>query len=112
MQLSETRREEHRDAGWQMEQQSDLKAKAQEEENPMTLYLLQVWYGQQLLQPAHKLRHQLLQPLVIAGAVVCRKNLLQRETKELFRFRLSTHHCRKWLVWIFKTHGFVTHLEE
>lgn len=44
-------------------------------------YLLQVWYGQQLLQPGQELRHQLLQSLVIDRAIICRKNLLWKKPK-------------------------------
>lgn len=44
-------------------------------------YLLQVWYGQQLLQLGQELRHELLQSLVIVRAVDCRKNLLRKQSE-------------------------------
>lgn len=41
-------------------------------------YLLQVWYWQQLFKSGQKDGHKLLDPLVIDGAVVGRKNLLKK----------------------------------
>lgn len=48
------------------------------------MYLLQVGYGQQLLQPGQKFRHQLLQFLIIVRAVVCRKHLLQKQPEVIW----------------------------
>lgn len=48
--------------------------------NVVLVYLLQVWYWQQLLQPGQKLRHQLLQSLVIGRTKFDRENLLQKQS--------------------------------
>lgn len=41
-------------------------------------YLLQVWYWQQLFKSGQEDRHKLLDPFVVGGAVVGRKNLLKK----------------------------------